>query len=95
MVWSGVEWGGVQGWTWVGSGVGVGVGVGVGWGAVEPGGSDDGMTITIASFSLYRYVHLQTWMNLQLRYHLGFALISLLCHHRLYPIVPCAFSPYP
>ena len=34
-------------------------------------------------------------MNLQLRYHLGFAPLSLLCHHRLYPTVPCAFSPFP
>ena len=40
--------------------------VGVGGGGVEPGGSDDGMTITICSFSLYRYVCSQSWMNLQL-----------------------------
>ena len=34
-------------------------------------------------------------MNLQLCYHLGFAPLSLLCHHRLYPTVPCASSPFP
>ena len=60
----------------------------------EPGGSDDGMTITILTF-FYRYVCSQSWMNLQLRYHLGFAPLSLLCHHRLYPTVPCAFSLFP
>ena len=50
-------------------------GFGGGWGeggGAEPGGSDDAMTMTIAPFSLYRYVHLQTWMNLQLHYHLVF-----------------------
>ena len=46
-------------------------------GAAEPGGSDDGMTMTIAPFSLYRYVHSQTWMNLQLHCHLDFGLCGL------------------
>ena len=36
------------------------------------------MMITIAPFSLYRYMHSQTWMNLQLRYHLAVALLCML-----------------
>ena len=33
------------------------VGAGWGGGGAEPGGGDDGMTITIAPFSLYRHVN--------------------------------------
>ena len=67
----------------------------MGGGAVEPGGSDEGMTVMIATFSPYTYVYLQSWMNVQLRHHLSFPLLSLLCHYILYPIVPCAISPFP
>ena len=52
------------------------------------------MTITIAPFSLCRYVHSQSRMNLQLRYHLGFALLSLLSS-QIVPHSLLRFSPFP